>query len=101
MYMRMYICSMPKAYSVADARTHLSDILDEVEAGAAVQLTRRGRPVAVVLSSQQYQDLRSKRSNFGYAYRLFLDRYVLGDVGVDADFFNSLRDREPGRRVRL
>jgi prevent-host-death family protein len=97
----MYIQSMPKAYSVAEARTHLADILDEVEAGTAVQLTRRGRPVAVVLSSQQYQDLRSKRSNFGDAYRLFLGRYVPGEIGVDADFFDSLRDREPGRRARL
>jgi len=31
-----------------DAKTHLSQLLDEVELGAVVTITRRGRPVAVI-----------------------------------------------------
>jgi prevent-host-death family protein len=92
---------MPKVYSVADARAHLPDILDDVEAGKDVQLTRRGQPVAVVMSQQRYDDLRRERSQFGAAYRAFLARHTPGDIGLDADFFDSLRDRQPGRRVRL
>jgi len=30
------------------AKTHLSQLLDEVEKGAVVTVTRRGRPVAVI-----------------------------------------------------
>jgi len=50
MYIMMYTCTMPKSYSVAQARAHLPDILDEVKAGREVQLTRRGTPAAVVVS---------------------------------------------------
>jgi len=31
-----------------DAKTHLSQLLDEVELGAVVTITRRGKPVAVI-----------------------------------------------------
>ena len=97
----MYTNSMSKSYSVADARAHLPDILDDVEAGKDVQLTRRGRPVALVLSPQRYEMLRSERTSFGDAYRAFLGRHAAEDIGLDPGFLASLRDREPGRRVRL
>ena len=93
--------SMSKSYSVADARAHLPQILDDVEAGKEVQLTRRGQPVAVLLSPQRYEALRREHSNFGDAYRAFVGRHAPEEIGVEADFFESLRDREAGRRVRL
>lgn len=34
--------------SVAQAKAHLSDLLDRVEAGETVTITRRGRPIARV-----------------------------------------------------
>jgi prevent-host-death family protein len=97
----MYTVRMAKTYSVADARAHLPDILDEVEAGKEVRLTRRGQPVAVVVSPQKYDALRREGSNFGDAYRAFAARHPLDEIGVEPDFFDSIRDREPGRRVRL
>ena len=36
-------------YSVTDARANLPEILDRVEAGDEVTLTRHGRPVAVIV----------------------------------------------------
>lgn len=97
----MYIYDVAKVYSVADARAHLPEILDEVEAGRDVRLTRRGRPVAVVLSTEQYEALRTAKARFADAYRRFLDRHALHEVGVDAGFADSLRDKRAGRRVRL
>ncbi|SRR6266540_4829417 len=97
----MYNVAMGKSYSVADARAHLPDILDEVEAGKEVQLTRRGRPVAVVVSAEKYEALRLDRTTFGDAYRAFAERYAPQDIALEADFFDSLRDRAQGRRVRL
>ena len=35
-----------KVASVADAKSHLSALIDDVESGAEVIITRRGRPVA-------------------------------------------------------
>lgn len=97
----MYTQHMGKSYSVADARAHLPEILNEVEAGKEVQLTRRGRPVAVVLSPERYDALRRERTTFGDAYRAFAERYAPGDIALEPDFFDSLRDRALGRRVRL
>ncbi len=92
---------MSKSYSVADARAHLPDILDAVEAGKDVQLTRRGRPVALLLSPERYEMLRSEHTNFGDAYRAFLERHKPREIGLEPGFADSLRTREPGRRVRL
>ena len=39
---------MAPRYSVAEARAHLPSIIEQAEAGVAVELTRRGRPVVVV-----------------------------------------------------
>jgi prevent-host-death family protein len=101
MYILMYTQAMPKTYSLADARAHLPEILDEVEAGQEVELTRRGRPVAVVVSAGRYEALRGERSDFGRAYRAFAERHAPEDIALEADFFDSLRDRQPGRRVRF
>ena len=34
-----------KAVSLADAKAHLSELIDRAEAGEAIDITRRGRPV--------------------------------------------------------
>ena len=101
MYKLMYISGMAKSYSVADARAHLPDILDDVEAGNDVELTRRGRPVALVLSPQKYELLRNQRTSFGDAYRAFLARHTAAEIGLEPKFLDSLRARDQGRRVRL
>ncbi len=36
------------AYSVAEAKAHLSEILKQVEAGEEITITRRGRPIATI-----------------------------------------------------
>ena len=97
----MYTHEMSKSYSVADARAHLPDILDDVEAGKEVQLTRRGRAVALLLSPQRYDMLRGEHTNFGDAYRAFLGRHAPEEIGLEPDLFRSIRDQDPGRRVRL
>ncbi len=34
------------AMNLADAKAHLSELVDRVEAGDAIEITRRGKPVA-------------------------------------------------------
>jgi prevent-host-death family protein len=101
MYILVYTHLMGKSYSVADARAHLPDILDDVEAGKEIELTRRGRAVAIVISPEKYEALRGDQSNFGEAYRAFISRYALDEIGLEPDSFDSTRDLAPGRRVRL
>jgi prevent-host-death family protein len=101
MYIGMYTLRMSKSYSVAQARAHLSDIFDEVDAGEEVQLTRRGQPVAVVISVGKLEALRGHRASFRNAYRSFLNRHPMSEVGLQRRFFVGLRDRRGGRRVQL
>ena len=92
---------MSRRYSIAEARTHLPAIVDQAEAGVEVELTRRGRPVAVVVSRQELERLRGTHLPFADAYRKFLERHRLEDVGVEDDFAASVRDRGKGRKVTL
>jgi prevent-host-death family protein len=92
---------MARSYSVAEARARLASILDEVATGKDVALTRRGKRVAVLLSTDRFDAMRAERSAFGEAYRRFCRRHAVGEIGVDADFIASLRDRRAGRPVRM
>lgn len=101
MYMLMYIQGMPRRYTIAEARSRLPAIIDEAEAGADVELTRRGEPVAVVVSLREFERLRGKRRYFADAYREFLETHSLEEIAVEHDFANSTRDRTSGRKVIL
>ena len=42
-----------------DAKTHLSQLLDEVENGAVVKISRRGKPVAVLKQDESVSVVRA------------------------------------------
>ena len=92
---------MPKRYSIAEARSRLPAIIDEAEAGVDVELTRRGQPVAAVVSFREIERLRGRRLHFADAYRKFLSRQSLDEIGVERGFADSARDRTTGRKVSL
>jgi prevent-host-death family protein len=92
---------MPQRYSISDARTSLPAIVDEAEAGRQIELTRRGRPVAVLVSLREFERLRGERVAFADAYKAFLKRYSPAEVGLDADFAESVRETGRGRAVSL
>jgi prevent-host-death family protein len=92
---------MEQSYSIAEARANLPTLIDQVEAGMAVELTRRGKGVAVMISVAEYQRLRSKRTSFQDVYQKFLKKHSLAEVGLEKDFACTLRDRSPGRKLDL
>jgi prevent-host-death family protein len=92
---------MRRKYSIAEARARLPAIIDQAEAGQEIEVTRRGKPVAAVVSVRELARLRGSGASFGAAYRSFLDKHALDEVGVDEDFAASLRDKGAGRSVSL
>lgn len=90
---------MSQRYSIAEARSRLPKIVDQAESGVEVELTRRGRPVAVLVSHREFERLRGKRQHFADAYRKFLMTHSLQEIGVDDDFAAFLRDKTSGRKV--
>jgi prevent-host-death family protein len=101
MYITMYSKRMSRRYSIAEARSHLAEIVDQAEEGRAVELTRRGEPVVVVVSRGEFDRLQGKRRHFGDAYRKFLQIYSVEEIGVEEDFSGTARDQTIGRRVSL
>ena len=92
---------MAKRYSIAEARSNLPTIVNQVEAGQQIELTRRGKAVAVVVSLREFARLRGELVPFGDAYKRFLTTHTLHDVGLDEAFFAAARNTATGRKVTL
>lgn len=93
---------MPKQQSIAQARNNLPSLVREAESGQAVELTRRGEPVAVLIGRQQYAQLTSRHRRFSEAYRDFTQDVNLEELAIDpGEVFAGLRDRTLGRDIAL
>jgi prevent-host-death family protein len=89
--------TMEKQYSIAEARNRLPGIVHEVERGSPVELTRRGKPVAVIVSIQDYQRLSTGKKTFTEAFEAFRKSVDLEELNFRHEDFEGLRDRSPGR----
>ena len=92
---------MTKTYTIASARAKLSDIVDQVEAGSDIELTRRGKKVAVVMSASRYSRLRGEQVAFMTAYEAFRARHDLAEAGLPPSWSRGLRARDVGRPVKF
>ena len=92
---------MSKSYSVAEARRHLPKLLHDVEDGQQVEITRRGTPVAVVISLSDYQRLADEGSGFAWNYAAWRRSISEADLEIADDYFEGLRDRTRGREVDI
>jgi prevent-host-death family protein len=96
-----------------EARNRLTAIVREAEEGTPIQLSRHGKPVAVLMGMETLDQLQSSGSGFTRRYKRFLESWKYGDadgseadatVGGDSsteDPFQGLRSAEPGRAVDL
>lgn len=89
---------MTKQYSIADARDNFTQVVHEAEDGVKVELTRRGKPVAVLLSVEDYDRLSRGKASFFEAYEKFRSEFDLKELDIDPDsVFHQSRDSSPGR----
>ena len=88
---------MTKQYSIAQARNSLPSIVHEVEGGRSIELTRRGKPVAVVMSLRDFRDLTAGRRDFGAALAAFRATTDPRELGFTDEDFTGLRDHTRGR----
>lgn len=92
---------MHKQFSIAEAKNKLPAIIHSVEKGSAVELTRRGKPVAMVMSTGEYERLTRRKEGFWRALTKFRENLPPEEDAVtDADF-EGLRDDSEGRKVDL
>jgi prevent-host-death family protein len=88
-----------KRVSVAEAKNTLPALLHEAES-SPVEIVRRGKPVAVILSRATYDRLRGKNDGIWATLERFRDTHDLELLDA-ASAFDGVRDPETaGRAVR-
>ena len=99
MYIQMPIRRTTR--TIAEARSELPRLVHEVERGRTVEITRRGRPVAVLVSVDDHRRLSGEAPSFDALYQAWLDGVEPAARGTDRAHWRRLRDRQPGRAVAL
>ncbi len=93
---------MVKKYSIAEARANFTSVVHEAEKGTQVELTRRGKPVAILVGVEDFERLSKEKPGFWEAYQEFRRRADLSELDIDPDeVFRDVRDPSPGRDVDL
>jgi prevent-host-death family protein len=90
-----------RSYSIADARSKLAEIIDDVESGEDIEIVRRGKKVAVLVSPARYARMAGEKTAFGDAYDAFMIGRDPSNFGLDPKEIEESRDRAPGRTVTL
>jgi prevent-host-death family protein len=78
-------------WQVQEAKTRLSEVIEEANSKGPQFITRHGAERAVILSIADYRALTAHKPN--------LKEYLLGGPKVDS--FEVPRDRDKGRKVSL
>jgi prevent-host-death family protein len=89
---------MQKLYSISQAQRRFAAVVQEAETDGPIQITQRGKPVAVLLSQAAYEQLVSNRPqekgpeptqfDFYAAYQAFRASSEFADVDIDPEIFN-------------
>lgn len=83
---------------VDEAKNRLPELVREVEQSGPIQLTRRGKLVAVLLSTNEYERLQRGKIDFWEALLAFRKEHRLDKIDLDPDtIFADVRERSPGR----
>lgn len=89
---------LSRTYSIAEARDQLPSLVHDVEQGAPVSLTRRGKPVALLISVAEYERLVGGRTDFTGALARFRAGHALDELDLGGAL-DDTRDRSPGRET--
>ena len=91
-----------KQCSITEIKEHLSSVIQEVEGGTRVVLTRRGTPVAVLLQVADYEQLAHERltqpaRDFGEWLEKFRREHAqeLEELWAEGDPFEGIREQSP------
>lgn len=78
-------------YSITEARNHFAAIVYNLKPAQPVQITRRGRVVAVLMSVGEYERQTSTTTDFWNAYESFRAIVDLPSLQIEPDIFDGLR----------
>jgi prevent-host-death family protein len=85
---------MPKQLSVAQARNQFARVIHETERSGPIEVTRRGQPVAVIVSIQEYRKLTAIKGDFWTAYQKWHKDPRFKGVEIDPAIFEGVRAKD-------
>ena len=88
-----------QSFSIAEARHDLAAVVHQLERQPRIQLTRRGKPVAVLMSLREYERLTAGTQDFWSTYAAFTANVDLPKLAIDPQLFAESRDRSTGREM--
>ena len=86
---------MDKAVSLSTAKNHLAGLVQAVETGEFVHISRHGKPVAVLISEQAYSSLQGHQSKRGVCSA------IANWCAVATQEIKAWLDRSSDREVQL
>lgn len=81
-----------KTWQLQDAKAHLSELVKNASSGSPQEITLRGKPAVVVLSTQQYEKLKKPKQKLV----TFLRQSPLMGIEIKLE-----RDKTPARDIEL
>lgn len=93
---------MSVQYSIEQIPVNLNKIIQEIEQGEPIEITRQGQQVAVILSTAEYQRLLNKSPGFWESLQQFRQEIISEGIEINPDeVWKDVRDKSPGREVNL
>ena len=88
---------MSEPYSVEEANIALPALVQRVEEGSPVRITRRGKAVAVLLSIREYEQIVEKSKDFWERLMDFRKEMETEGIELSDSDLEGLRDSRPAR----
>lgn len=83
------------ALTIADAKNNLPKLIHAAEAGDDIHISRHGKPVAVLVSEERYQQLFQSGKDVFAAIQTWHEQHEAVDISDEE--VDSWRDRSPAR----
>ena len=85
--------------SIAEAKNALTRLIYEAERGEAIHITRRGKPVVVLVSEEEYERLKAgeQKKDVWQALQEWRAQVSFDWPELTPEEVDSWRDRSPGR----
>ena len=90
---------MMPSYSIAEARNRFAELVHDLDRVSQIEVTRRGQPVAVLVSVTEFERLRTGGPTFWNTYTAFADAVDLAALNIEPEVFIGLRELSPGREM--
>lgn len=88
-----------KSYSIAHTKNHLPVLVHSLESSPVIPITRRGKVVAYLLSTREYDSLKGNRKSFTDAWKTLRNSEDFKKSPLSEKDFANLRDKSTGREV--